>query len=230
MQLDKVNKKLKIVLFTAWLVFCAIFGYFAPTIPFIKEIFTIKKVNVIGTDKFTKEDIEKVFSKENWFFLNTDRVKEELKKYSFVKEVKIDRYFVGNINVTVLERKPFAYLIYKGKKLLIDEDGYPLDQKYFSTKKYKNIPVIVYNDKSLKNDKFPKVKKIFETFENLKFKKYVINKSQIACILNSGNILMFSMFNLDENLEKAKIFLENKNIKDFKYVDFSFDSMVVTRR
>lgn len=230
MQLDKVNKRIKLLLFSAWLIFCAIFGYFAPTIPFVKDFFTIKKVNVLGTDKFTKEDIEKVFSKENWFFLNIDRVKEELKKYSFVKEVKIDRYFVGNVNVTVLERKPFAYLIYKGKRFLIDEDGKSLDSKYFSEKKYKHLPIIVYNDKSLKNDKFPKVKKIFETFRSLNFKKYVISKSQIACVLDSGNILLFSLFNLDENLEKAKIFLESQNLRDFKYVDFSFDSMVVTRR
>ncbi len=230
MQLNSVNKKIKILLFSAWLVFCAIFGYFAPTIPFVKEFFTIKKVNVLGTDKFTKEDIEKIFSKENWFFLNTDKVIEELKRYDFVKEVKIDRYFVGNVNVTILERKPFAYLIYKGKKVLIDENGNELDQKYFNVKKYRNLPVIVYNDKTLKNDKFPKVKKIFETLRDLNFRKYVISKSQIACILNSGNILMFSLFNLDENLEKAKIFFKHERLNEFRYVDFSFDSMVVTRR
>lgn len=230
MQLNKINKKLKVLLFSAWLIFCAIFGYFAPTIPFIKEFFAIKKVNVIGTDKFKKEDIEKIFSKENWFFLDTDKVKKELKQYNFVKEVKIDRYFVGNVNLTILERKPFAYLIYRGKKILIDEDGNKLDQKYFSEKKYKNLPVIVYNDKALKNDKFSKVKKIFETFKGFNFKKYVISRSQIACVLSSGNILLFNLFDLDENLEKAKIFLENEKISQFKYVDFSFDSMVVTRR
>ncbi len=126
-----------------------------------------------------------------------------------------------------------AGLLYK-KSLLLDSSNFTalnnLSRLYFSEKKYKHLPVIVYNDKSLKNDKFPKVKKIFETFRSLNFKKYVISKSQIACVLDSGNILLFSLFNLDENLEKAKIFLESQSIRDFKYVDFSFDSMVVTRR
>ncbi len=227
MQLDK---KLKIILFSAWLTFCAVFGYFAPTIPLIRDFFAIKKVNVIGTDKFTKEDIEKVFSKENWFFLNTDRIKAQLKEYNFVKEVKIDRYFVGNIDLTILERKPFAFLLYKGKKILIDEDGKKLSKKYFDSKNYKNLPVIIYNDKSLVNDKFPKVKKIFETLKDLKFKKYVISRSQIACISETGKIFVFNILDLDENLDKAKLFLAKRGIKDFRYIDFSFDSMVVTRR
>ncbi len=225
-----LEKRFKILLFTVWIFFCAVFGYFAPTIPVVKDFFAIKKVNVIGTDKFTKKDIENIFSKENWFFLNTDKIKEELKKYDFVKEVKIDRYFVGNIDLTVLERKPFAFLVYRGKKFLIDEDGKQLSSRYFPLKNYKNLPVIVYNDKSLKNDKFPKVKKIFEGLKKLNFKKYIISKSQIACVLDSGKLIVFNIFDLDENLQKAKIFLSKVGIDDFKYIDFSFDSMVVTRR
>jgi cell division protein FtsQ len=227
MQLDK---KIKIIIFSAWLMFCAIFGYFAPTIPVVRDFFAIKKVNVIGTDKFTKEDIEKIFSRENWFFLDTDRIKSQLKTYNFVKEVKINRYFVGNIDLTILERKPFAFLIYKGKKILIDEDGKELSKKYFNVKSYKNLPVIIYNDKSLVNDKFPKVKKIFETLKNLKFKKYVITNSQIVCISEGEKMLVFNILDLEESLEKAKFFIAKKGVKDFKYIDFSFDSMVVTRR
>ncbi len=224
------KKKVKILLFSAWIFFCAVFGYFAPTLPVVKDFFAIKKVNVIGTDKFTKKDIENIFSKENWFFLNTDRIKKELKKYNFVKEVKIDRYFVGNVDLTVLERKPFAYLVYRGKKIMIDEDGTHLDERYFPKKKYKNLPIIVYNDISIKNDKFLKVKKIYETLEGFKVKKYLISKSQISCVLDSGKILVFNIFDLDEGLEKAKIFINKVSLNDFKYIDFSFDSMVVTRR
>ncbi len=227
MQLDK---KIKIIIFSAWLMFCAIFGYFAPTIPVVRDFFAIKKVNVIGTDKFTKEDIEKIFSRENWFFLDTDRIKKQLKTYNFVKEVEINRYFVGNIDLTILERKPFAFLIYKGKKILIDEDGKELSKKYFNAKSYKNLPVIIYNDKSLVNDKFPKVKKIFETLKNLRFKKYVITNSQIVCISEGEKMLVFNILDLEESLEKAKFFISKMGIKDFKYIDFSFDSMVVTRR
>ena len=227
MQLDR---RLKIFLFSAWLILCAVFGYFAPTIPMIRDFFAIKKVNVIGTDKFKKEDIEDIFSRENWFFLNTERIENQLKRYNFVKEVKIDRYFVGNINLTILERKPFAFLLHKGKRVLIDEDGVKLSKKYFNPKNYKNLPVIIYNDKSLTNDKFPKVKKIFETLKNVRFKKYIISRSQIACISKTGRVFVFNIFDLDENLDKAKLFIAKRGVKDFRYIDFSFDSMVVTRR
>ncbi|NPA54567.1 MAG: FtsQ-type POTRA domain-containing protein [Aquificae bacterium] len=227
MQLDR---RLKIFLFSAWLILCAVFGYFAPTIPMIRDFFAIKKVNVIGTDKFKKEDIEDIFSRENWFFLNTERIENQLKRYNFVKEVKIDRYFVGNINLTILERKPFAFLLHKGKRVLIDEDGVKLSKKYFNPKNYKNLPVIIYNDKSLINDNFSKVRKIYEALKGLKFKKYVISHSQIACVLEDKKILMFNILDIDENLEKAKLFISQKNINDYRYIDFSFDSMVVTRR
>ncbi len=230
MRLNKGSKKLRFILFSAWIFFCAVFGYFAPTIPFIRDIFSIKKVNVIGTDKFTREDIEKIFSRENWFFLDTDKVKNELKKYNFVKEVKIDRYFVGNINITVLERKPFAFLVYRGKKVMIDDTGKPLSLRYYNPKRFKNLPFIIYNDRSIKNDKFPKVRKIFETLKNYKFKKYIISKSQIACLSDTGRIFVFNIMDLDENLEKARVFLKKVSVNQYKYVDFSFDSMVVTRR
>jgi len=223
-------KKVKIGLFTVWILMCAVFGYFAPTIPVVRDIFAIKKVNVIGTDKFTKKDIEDIFSKENWFFMNTEKIRKKLKEYNFVKEVKIDRYFVGNVDLTILERKPFAYLVYKGKKSLIDEDGVVLDKKFFNPKNYKNLPVIVYNDNSLKNDKFPKVKKIFENLKDLKFKKYLISKSNITCVLDNGKMLIFNIFDLDRELRKAKLFFAKKDINDFKYLNFSFDSMVVVRR
>ena len=226
-----MSKKTKIALAAFWIILCAAFGIFSPTLPYVKEFFEIKQVNVKGTDKFTKEDIKKIFEKENWFFIDKDKIKKELKKDNFVKEVAINRLFVGNVDLIVLERKPFAIISYKKKQYLIDEDGVRLDPKYYGKKYTKNLPVIVYNDKTIKKEKLQKVDLIKEEFQNLlNIKRFYVYKSQIACKTSDNKIVVFSTKDLEKSIERAKTFIKKVGISDFSYLNFSFESMVVVRR
>ncbi|WP_456381758.1 cell division protein FtsQ/DivIB [Persephonella sp.] len=225
------NKKLKILFASFWIVLCALFGLFSPTIPFVKELFEIKKVNVKGTDKFTKEDIKRVFEKENWFFIDKDQIKKELMEFNFVKNVEINRLFVGNVDLIVMERKPFAYLQYRNRKYLIDDEGVKLDPKYYKVNKNQKLPVLIYNDKSIDKNKLQKVNLIKESFKDiLQFEKFFINKSQIACITNQGQTVIFSTEDLEKSIRRAKTFIKKVGLQDFKVLNFSFESMVVTRR
>ncbi|WP_029521410.1 FtsQ-type POTRA domain-containing protein [Persephonella sp. IF05-L8] len=226
-----MSKKAKITLAAFWIILCAAFGIFSPTLPYVKEFFEIKQVNVKGTDKFTKEDIKKIFEKENWFFIDKEKIEKELKKYNFVKEVAINRLFVGNIDLIVLERKPFAILSYKKKQYLIDEDGVRLDPKYYGKKYTKNLPIIVYNDKTIKKEKLQKVDLIKEEFQDLlNIKRFYVYKSQIACKTSDNKIVVFSTKDLEKSIERAKTFIKKVGISEFSYLNFSFESMVVVRR
>jgi cell division protein FtsQ len=224
-----MSKRTKIILAAFWISLCALLGLFSPTIPFVKELFEIKTVNVKGTDKFTEKDIRRIFEKENWFFLDKDRIKQELKKFNFVKDVEINRLFVGNLDLIVLERKPFAYMYYRRKKYLIDEEGTALDPKYYKVDK--KLPVLIYNDKTVDKNKLKKVSLIKESFKDLlDIKRFYINKSQIACLTSDNRNIVFSIEDLDKSIQRAKIFIKKVGIKKFKYLNFSFESMVVVRR
>ncbi|WP_457638939.1 cell division protein FtsQ/DivIB [Persephonella sp.] len=223
------NKKLKLALAGLWITLCALFGLFSPTIPFIKEVFEIRKVNVKGTDKFTEKDIRQLFERENWFFLNRKHIENRLRQFNFVKNVEIKRMFVGNIDLVVEERKPFAYIQFKKKKYLIDDEGIQLSPKYY--KPDKNLPVLIYNDKTIDKNKLKKVNLIKESFGSLlRFNKFYINKSQIACITENGRTFIFSTEDLEKSIKRAKTFIKKVGLKDYRVLNFSFESMVVTRR
>ncbi|WP_456400635.1 cell division protein FtsQ/DivIB [Persephonella sp.] len=225
------TKKVKYLILASWIAICALFGYFSPTLPVVKEIFSVKKVTVLGTDKFQKEDIKRIFERENWFFLNKDKVREELLKYNFVKEVQINRLFVGSVNLIILERKPFAVLYHKGTKKIIDEDGNKIETKFYPDINISILPKVIYNDKSINPEKLRKIKKINENFSKIfNVKKYIVNKSQITCVLDGGRTVVFSTEDLDKSIRRGKIFFSRKNINDFSYINLSFESMIVVRR
>ncbi len=225
------KKKLKYFLVFLWFFICSVFGYYAPTIPAVKKIVEIKEVNVFGTDKLKKEDIKKIFSSQNWFFLRTDEIEKQLKAYPFVKDVYIERLFVGKVNLKILERKPFAILKHKNKKYIIDNDGIILNRDYYSKKEIQNIGVyVILNDKKLNKERLKEIYKIYKTFNNLKIKKYIVSMSQITCVLDDNKILIFSTEDLDKSIRRAMVFLKKKDIKQFSYLNFSFDSIVVARR
>ncbi|WP_293446571.1 FtsQ-type POTRA domain-containing protein [Persephonella sp.] len=226
-----MNKKVKIITVSFWIFLCALFGLFSPTIPFVKEIFEIKKVNVKGTDKFSETDIRSIFEKQNWFFMDEEEIKNQLKKFNFVKKVQINRLFVGNVDLIILERQPFAYLYYKKNRYIIDDEGVKLDPKYYKINNKQKLPVLIYNDKTIDKNKLKKVRLIKEGFKDLlDIRKFYIYKSQIACVTRDGKNIVFSIEDLDKSIKRAKTFIKKVGINQFSYLNFSFESMVVVRR
>jgi cell division protein FtsQ len=69
-----------------------------------------------------------------------------------------------------------------------------------------------------------------ENFKDYQLSKFIIQKSQIAAETDDGKILVFSKDELDDSLNKAKIFLANKNIKDYTYINFSFNEMIIVKK
>ncbi len=224
------TKKIKVLIAGVWILICASFGFFSPTIPFVKEFFEIKKVYVKGTDKFSEDDIRKIFEKENWFFINKKEIKKQLKAFNFVKDVEINRLFVGYIDLVILERKPFAVIHYKNRKYLIDEEGVKLSEKYYKINS-KNLPILYYNDKYISREKLEKISLLMEEFKDrIRFKKFYIYKSQIACKTENGKDIVFSIEDIEKSIDRAKIFIKKAGISQFRYLNFSFEHMVIARR
>jgi cell division protein FtsQ len=217
----------KLGLFSAWIILCALLGYYAPTLPIVKDIVAIKKVNVVGTDKLSENDLKNIFKTENWIFVSEDRLKEKLKKYQFIKDIKILKPNLGEITMVVEEKKLFANIIQGSKVFTVDEEGnlYETDISNLL-----NLVNIYYNDSEFQKSDVLKIKKIMENFKDYQLSKFIIQKSQIAAETGDGKILVFSKDELDDSINKAKIFLANKNLNDYTYLNFSFDEMVIVKK
>jgi len=141
--------------------------------------------------------------------------------------VKILKPKLGEITMMVEEKKPFANIIQGSKVFTVDEEGsiYETDISNLP-----NLVNIYYNDSEFQKIDILKIKKIMKNFKDYKLTKFIIQKSQIAAETSNRKILVFSKDELDDSLNKAKIFLANKNIKNYTYLNFSFDEMVIGKK
>ncbi len=224
-----MKKISKTIVFSVWIFTCAAFGYFLPKIPIFKNLVEIKVVKVIGFNKVKKQEIENLFSGENWFFLNENRIKEILlKKYHQIKDVRIKRPFLGGVYLYIIPRKPVALVYYHGQKYLTDKDGF-----FFKDNVKSKLPKIYIYDK-IDNRQDNLIADILKTKNKLnsyvKVKKVIIKKKLVSFFSRDGRIIIFSTENLKKQLKKLDKFAEKVDISHYKYLNFTFDSMVVARR
>lgn len=226
------NKKFKVLVILMWLFVCASMGFFLPQIPVIKNLVQVDKVEIYGSEKVDKDKIKRVFESVSWIFVDKDYVEEEIiKKYPFIKSVNITVVKPGVIRVSLLERKPEAILKYRGRFFIVDEDGYVSPREVFKKFPLNKLKVeIVYNDEVIKEKDIRNISLIKKTLSTFKIKKYIINISQIVCILDNGKTVVFGKENLNNGLKMAKSFFKRVDISEYRYIDFSFNSIVVARR
>lgn len=217
----------KILLFSLWIGLCAALGYYSLTLPLVKDIISIKSVNVVGTDKLTEEDIKNTFKNENWFFVSEDKIAKKLNKFPFIDEVKILKPQLGQINLIVKERKPFAIISINGKNFIVDENGKLFSDKVINNE---NLLKIFVNDDTFENDDIKKVRKILANFNSINFDNFIIQRSLIIGQFDGGKIIVFSRKDLDESINKAKFFLSKNGIKVYSYLNFSFSEMIIVKK
>ena len=89
----------------------------------------LKAINIQGTNR-SGEILSRLSipGGTKLFSLNEKKIKERLLQISWVKDVKIYRFFTGNLMLSVKERKPIAYFL-SSKPMGVEDDGsiFPLD-------------------------------------------------------------------------------------------------------
>jgi len=229
------NKALKSFLIVVWLVITALMGFYLPTLPFFKTAYEkylgIKEVEIIGTDKLPEDAIKNYLSTQNWFFLDEKALRNYILNFSFVKDVEIKKDNLGKITIRITERKPIAKIKLDDTLYLVGEDGKLIEKMYYPHIDLKKLPSVIYHGKVYEPSEVEQIKKIEDAFsKKFKIKKYIIYRSKIIAILDNNVNLAFATENLDRDLKKAKEFLAELDIKNFKSIDFSFQSSVVGRR
>ncbi len=226
------SKKLRVVLLFLWLVVCSLFGFFLPQIPGIKNFVQVRKVEIYGSDKIDERKIKDIFESVSWIFIDKEYVEREIKtKYPFIKGVSITVVKPGVVKVSLEERKPVAILKHRGKLYIVDSESKVFPIAVFQKFPLKKINTyIIDNDEKIEYRDIKNINLIKTTLNTFKIKKYIINISQIVCVLENEKVVVFSKENLNNGIKRAKRFFNRVDISEYRYIDFSFNSIVVARR
>ncbi|MGL4798152.1 MAG: cell division protein FtsQ/DivIB [Cellulosilyticaceae bacterium] len=98
---------------------------------FLLPIWQIQKIEVNGVAYYTETQLKESISfKEGMHSLRLrkDKLVEELKQLTYIKEVTVDYGFPNQLTLQVTERKPLGYVRFLDSYLCIDEEGYVIEQ------------------------------------------------------------------------------------------------------
>ncbi len=125
--------KFKAISITVCILFIVLLIMFLP-------IFNIKNVEILGLDNVSEETVmSKIFTKDNVNIhtISKFRLKKELEKIPYIKEVNIIKELPNKLIVDVTERKNIGYITYgEGIYVYIDSEGVVLEmQNYIDEQK-----------------------------------------------------------------------------------------------
>ncbi|WP_457601610.1 cell division protein FtsQ/DivIB [Hydrogenivirga sp.] len=129
--LDRRAQKLfSIILFSSWIGFMALAGFFAPSFLVNLPFFKVKQIELSGNEKIAFEEVKEVVEElsTNLVNLNEERLMEELsarfgarvKKVYMTKELGLNGM---RIKLRVVERRPVAKVVIGQSQLLVDREG-----------------------------------------------------------------------------------------------------------
>lgn len=220
------------------IIFLLICGAILSALVYI-PIFTLKKINLVGANRLTVDDVLKVgdiYIGEPLFQLETDQVASRLSKDLRVEEVSVRRIVPSTLEVKVKERRPLATIACDYGYLDMDVHGKILDS-------YKNlrempIPMITgayVHDKYIGDDVEDELVNQILLFLNRLDEASLKKLSEVA-IVSADYLVAYTdteqpvqirigkLERLDEKAHLVKDFLRDldSNPHTVEYVDFNY--------
>lgn len=91
------------------------------------SFFDMKKIEVRGTSRVSREEIEKIvrieMAKSSVWNANVDEIRTEIEKLAFVKSVAVSRILPDGVRVNVTERTPRAIVRLNSGDFWVDDDA-----------------------------------------------------------------------------------------------------------
>ena len=109
--------------------------------------FFIKEIQLVGNSIIKEEEIIERLDflyKENLFFLNTEKIKRNLKDKTFIESYYIKKIYPDKLKLSIIEKVPIAVVVNKKKKIYISNKGDHIN--FFNIDIYKDLPT-VFGDK-----------------------------------------------------------------------------------
>lgn len=204
--------------------------------------FNLAEIKVSGLEIISEDTIISTAALEsgtNIFKINTDKLKDALKKNTYIDDVKIKRIMPNTIAIEVTERKVAFYIEGAEGNYVIDKGGRVLGKKEtIDSIDVLRIEGIVEENivigeliQGEEVKRFEGVKTIYDFLEQKGlFEEYSILKVEIKdfvdfkLYINNAYIKLGTSENMNEKLAKAFSILSTPEFLNFKgYVDVSFD-------
>jgi len=123
-------------------------------------IWAIREVAVSGAKILSADEVKALSGiplNENLFFANFSRAQDNLRKIGAIKNFKIRRFPPATVIIEINERVPMAAVIFPDQSIIIDSDGYIINQNPNLTLNIPNmidLPIIAGVDQNelLKNN------------------------------------------------------------------------------
>lgn len=213
-----------------------------------KKIYNVKEVNIYGTTFFDQSIIqEKSNAMISYNIFNSElrKHKNEILNFDHIIDCKISRNFPSTIDITIYEREPVA-LISSDELIILDSNGVCLPVEYCDL----SLPILT-NFKS-NPELYPKgsttastnvlnsvvlMKYTKDNFSMIydEISEFVFNEdSEYEIILKNGKTrIILGSNKLQDKIKYLNSFQETlkdeKNIKDFKYIDLRFDKQIIVK-
>ncbi len=196
-----------------------------------KNIFLpIKTIKINGIVNSDEEEIREkfnIFKGKNLFFLNRRELKETVKEFQLIKEVKIKKIYPNRIEIKISEFKPLGYLVKKNKKLLFLEGGGLIEN--YPMNNLKNLPLIAGNGSEKYFYSFYKSLNVLNFEINLikEFNFFLINRWDI--LLKDGKTIKLPNENYENAIKKFLSIYKDNSFKDFSIFDFRIEGQLILK-
>tara|TARA_B100000965_G_scaffold184337_1_gene153892 strand:- start:224 stop:967 length:744 start_codon:yes stop_codon:yes gene_type:complete len=213
-----------------------------------KKIYEVKEVNIYGTTFFDQSIIEEKSNEMmsyNIFNSNLRKYKDEILNFDHIIDCKISRKFPTTIDITIYEREPIA-LINSNELVILDAEGVCLPVEYCDLSlpiltNFKSNPELYpRGSKTTSTNVLNSVALIRYTKDNYsmiydEISEFVFNEnSEYEIILKNGKTrIILGSKNLQDKIKYLSSFQETlkeeKNIKDFKYIDLRYSKQIIVK-
>ncbi len=188
--------------------------------------FLIKEIKLDGNFIVKDEEIIKRLNflyKENLFFLNTEKIKKNLQKETFIGSYQIKKIYPDTLSLTIIEKVPIAKLHNKKKIFYISDKGDLI--KFEDIEIYKDLPTVFGNEE-----------KFFILYKNLKDIEFPIEKMKSFYYFESGRWDLVTFENkviklpIDDYLFSLNNYMKSINDKgfnDYKIYDYRIKDQLI---
>jgi len=208
--------------------------------------FNIEQIQISGNSTVSDDLLMQAmqsFSGKNLFSISKDEVIRKVKKFSRIKDVKVQRRLFHTLKIVVTERKSCCYVkTLEGDLFPIDDEGVVLEK--FGSVYNENLPVInllinnasIHPGKPIKNASLDRIlavhhlimKESPEFLPNIS-EYYTINNTVYIIDARNGLRLIPSTKNLSRQLSRYEFVKDNGNVSNNAILDLRFDNQVVVK-
>ena len=188
--------------------------------------FFIKEIQLVGNSIIKEEEIIErleLLYKENLFFLNTEKIKRNLKDKTFIESYYIKKIYPDKLKLSIIEKVPIAVVVNKKKKFYISNKGDHIN--FFNIDIYKDLPT-VFGDKEKFYILYKNLKDVEFPLEKVK-SFYYFEAGRWDLVMAEGKVIKLPIENY---LFSLKDFMKSKNdnsFNNFKIYDYRIKDQLI---